>query len=128
MTRTIITPAGKLAVMSAEHEKQLSEYFDGKRKTFNLPIDQPGTDFQQLVWRKCIKIPYGETRTYGQLAESIGKPTAARAVGAALGQNKLWVVVPCHRVVGANGGLTGFAGGLDMKSWLLAFERGEQLT
>ena len=127
-SRTIETPIGALTVTAESQsyldnwESQLREYFTGTRRVFDLPMLPVGTDFQRAVWQRCAEIPYGETMTYGQLAESIGRPKAARAVGAALGANPLWIVVPCHRVVGASGSLTGFAGGLDAKAWLLSFE------
>jgi methylated-DNA-[protein]-cysteine S-methyltransferase len=102
---------------------QLSEYFAGKRKRFDLPLDLNGTPFQLSVWRALLKIPYGETRTYGEIARSVGKPQAARAVGMANHDNPVAVVVPCHRVVGHDGSLTGYAGGLHLKQTLLALEQ-----
>jgi methylated-DNA-[protein]-cysteine S-methyltransferase len=102
---------------------QLSEYFVGKRKDFDLPLDLNGTPFQLSVWRALLNIPYGETRTYGEIARSLGKPQAARAVGMANHDNPVAVVVPCHRVVGHDGSLTGYAGGLHLKRALLALER-----
>lgn len=102
--------------------RQLDEYFAGKRQTFDLPLDPAGTDFQKQVWRKLIKIPYGSTTSYGELAKALGKPTASRAVGAANGRNPLPIVVPCHRVIGSTGKLTGFAGGLKVKKELLTLE------
>lgn len=105
-------------------EQQLTEYFAGERTTFDLPLDLRGTDFQRAVWEELRTVPYGGTVGYGELAASIGRPTAARAVGAAVGRNPVSIVVPCHRVVGADGSLTGFAGGLDAKRTLLALERG----
>ncbi len=103
--------------------QQLREYFDGKRQRFDLAL-QPawGTPFQRAVWQALQHIPYGATSTYGEIARSIGKPKAMRAVGAAIGQNPHSIIVPCHRVVGANGSLTGFAGGLDRKKHLLLHE------
>ncbi len=101
---------------------QLGEYFAGARRTFDLPIAPRGTGFQQIVWRKLVTIPYGETRSYGALAHAIGRPAASRAVGAANGKNPISIIVPCHRVVGASGGLTGYAGGLAAKRWLLDHE------
>ncbi|GAM00363.1 methylated-DNA--[protein]-cysteine S-methyltransferase [Sphingomonas parapaucimobilis] len=109
----------------AETVRQLSEYFAGKRRVFDLPLEPVGTDFQRAVWTGLNAIPYGETRSYAALATAIGRPGASRAVGAANGRNPLSIVVPCHRVIGANGTLTGFAGGLAVKQWLLAHERGE---
>jgi methylated-DNA-[protein]-cysteine S-methyltransferase len=102
---------------------QLSEYFAGKRKSFDVPLDLNGTPFQLSVWRALLNIPYGETRTYGEIAQSLGKPQAARAVGMANHDNPVAVVVPCHRVVGHDGSLTGYAGGLHLKQALLALER-----
>jgi len=102
---------------------QLNEYLAGTRQTFDLLLKLTGTAFQRDVWRRCAAIPYGETITYGQLAADIDRPKAVRAVGAALGANPVAVFVPCHRVVGADGSLTGFAGGLDAKKWLLAHEQ-----
>ena len=102
---------------------QLGEYFAGTRTEFDLPLDPVGTDFQREAWAALCTIPFGETATYGEQAAAIGRPTAARAVGAANGRNPLSIVVPCHRVVGADGSLTGFAGGLDVKARLLAHER-----
>lgn len=101
---------------------QLAEYFSGKRKRFDLPLRPEGTAFQQAVWRALLKVPFGETSTYGALAAAIGRPGAARAVGAAVGANPLAVVVPCHRIIGADGTLTGYAGGLARKTKLLALE------
>jgi methylated-DNA-[protein]-cysteine S-methyltransferase len=103
--------------------QQLHEYFSGQRQSFDLPL-QPawGTPFQHAVWQALQRIPYGRTSTYGDIARDIGNPNALRAVGAAIGQNPHTIVVPCHRVVGANGSLTGFAGGLDRKTFLLTHE------
>lgn len=103
-------------------ERQLKEYFSGRRRTFDLKLDFVGTPFQRRVWKALLTIPYGETRSYGEIAKQIGKPTAARAVGAANGKNPVSIVAPCHRVVGSTGTLTGFAGGLDAKARLLALE------
>lgn len=105
-----------------ETEKQLYEYFAGERKLFNLPLKFFGTDFQQQVWNALLQIPYGETRTYLQLAQQLGNRNATRAVGLANGKNPISIIVPCHRVVGANGKLTGFAGGLEHKQFLLGLE------
>jgi methylated-DNA-[protein]-cysteine S-methyltransferase len=107
-----------------ETERQLEEYFAGRRTAFALPLDPSGTAFQRQVWDALLTIPFGETRSYGQIARQIGNPTAIRAVGAANGRNPLSIVVPCHRVVGSTGALTGFAGGLDVKAQLLALESG----
>lgn len=102
---------------------QLGEYFAGTRTTFDLPLDPRGTDFQQAVWRALNAIPYGETRSYADIARAIGRPTATRAVGAANGRNPISIVTPCHRVIGRSGALTGFAGGLAAKQHLLAHEQ-----
>lgn len=103
--------------------RQLTEYFEGQRQSFALPLSPAwGTPFQRAVWQALRDIPYGHTRTYGEIARSIGNPKAVRAVGAAIGQNPHSIIVPCHRVLGANGSLTGFAGGLDRKKHLLALE------
>jgi methylated-DNA-[protein]-cysteine S-methyltransferase len=101
---------------------QLQEYFDQKRTVFTLPLALQGTDFQQRVWKQLRNIPYGETRTYAQLADAIGNRAAIRAVGLANGRNPLSIVVPCHRVIGSDGSLTGYAGGLDRKRFLLDLE------
>jgi methylated-DNA-[protein]-cysteine S-methyltransferase len=101
---------------------QLEEYFDGSRTDFDLPLDLVGTDFQLACWFALDDIPYGQTRTYGEQASSVGRPTATRAVGAANGRNPVSIVLPCHRVIGADGSLTGFGGGLDAKRWLLDHE------
>ncbi len=105
-------------------EEQLGEYFRGERRGFDLPLDLQGTEFQVAAWRALAQIPYGETRTYAQQAEAIGRPAAVRAVGAANGRNPISIVLPCHRVVGADGSLTGFAGGVDVKRRLLDLEQG----
>lgn len=102
---------------------QLDEYFAGTRTTFDLPLSPRGTDFQQAVWRALGAIPYGETRSYADIARAIGRPTATRAVGAANGRNPISIVTPCHRVIGRSGALTGFAGGLAAKQHLLAHEQ-----
>lgn len=107
----------------AEAALQLAAYFAGERRAFELPLAPVGTDFQRLVWRALARIPYGATWSYAHLAQEIGRPSASRAVGAANGKNPLSIVIPCHRVVGASGALTGYAGGLDAKRWLLAHER-----
>ena len=102
--------------------KQLNEYFEGTRKTFDLPLEPRGTEFQKKVWMALCEIPFGQTASYGQIAKRIGVPTASRAVGAANGKNPLPIVVPCHRVIGSNGSLTGSGGGLKNKSILLRLE------
>ena len=101
---------------------QLEAYFEKKRRQFDIPLDVRGTPFQLLVWDYLLGIPWGETRTYGQIAEALGRPKAARAVGRAVGTNPVSIVVPCHRVIGANGNLTGYGGGLDRKTALLELE------
>lgn len=112
----------------AEARRQLAAYFAGDLRQFDLPLTFAGTDFQRKVWKTLQRIPYGETRSYGWLAREIGSPTASRAVGAANGANPLPIVVPCHRVIGANGALTGFGGGIETKRFLLALERSSQET
>lgn len=101
---------------------QLQEYFDGKRRQFDLPLQQPGTVFQQTVWQALLAIPMGDTRSYADICNAIGKPRAFQAVGCANGANKIAIIVPCHRVIGKQGHLTGYAGGLDAKQWLLEHE------
>jgi methylated-DNA-[protein]-cysteine S-methyltransferase len=103
--------------------RQLAEYFAGERQRFDLPLKLAGTPFQQLVWQELAKIPFGTTISYGELARRVGQPTAFRAVGHANGRNPVSIIVPCHRVIGANGKLTGYGGGLDKKEWLLGWER-----
>ena len=103
-------------------ERQLKEYFAGKREKFSLPLDFKGTEFQKEVWKALVTIPFGETRTYSQIAAQVGSPSAVRAVGAANGKNPISIVAPCHRVIGSNGKLTGFAGGLKAKAFLLNLE------
>lgn len=105
-----------------ETERQLGEYFKGARKVFDLPLDFAGTDFQKNVWNELLKIPYGQTRSYGEIARQLGNTKAMRAVGAANGRNPISIVAPCHRVIGASGKLTGFAGGLETKEFLLRLE------
>jgi methylated-DNA-[protein]-cysteine S-methyltransferase len=111
-----------------EAGRQLEEYFAGRRKQFTLKLDPSGTLFQRKVWSALLTIPFGETRSYAQIARQIGRPAATRAVGAANSRNPLSIVTPCHRVVGSTGALTGFAGGLDVKARLLAFERAQEST
>ena len=105
--------------------QQLNEYFQGKRQKFDLPLDFEGTEFQQKVWQALLTIPFGETRSYKQIAEQVGNVKAVRAVGAANGKNPISIIAPCHRVVGANGKLVGFAGGLENKNILLKIEKTE---
>ena len=102
--------------------EQITEYLEGKRKTFDVPIKPSGTEFQKAVWSELLKIPYGEVRTYGAIAKSIGSINAARPVGGACNQNPIAIIIPCHRVIGSNGSLTGYAGGLDVKRKLLEAE------
>ena len=113
--------AGQHPILN-EAEQQLTEYFAGQRRSFSIPLDFVGTPFQKQVWQALIAIPYGETRTYAELARQIGQPAAVRAVGAANGKNPISIIAPCHRVIGASGKLTGFAGGLAAKAWLLDLE------
>ena len=114
-------PAGEHAVLD-EAVRQLDEYFAGERVDFDLPLEPAGTPFQRQAWTALATIPYGETISYGEQAMRIGDRNKSRAVGAANGKNPLPIVVPCHRVIGANGHLTGFGGGLDIKAWLLDHE------
>ncbi len=116
------TPAGAGALLS-KAERELEEYFSGGRTSFSVPLLAEGTPFQQAVWQFLTAIPYGETATYGQIAARLGRPGAARAVGMACNRNPIAIIIPCHRVVGADGGLTGYAGGLDVKARLLLLEQ-----
>jgi methylated-DNA-[protein]-cysteine S-methyltransferase len=113
----------KTLTLFEQTQTQLAEYFAHQRQQFDLPLDPPGTAFQKRVWQQLCKIPYGETISYGTLAQRLDKPTASRAVGAANGKNPISIIVPCHRVVATNGLLTGYAGGLDRKQWLLQHEQ-----
>ena len=106
-----------------EAERQLQEYFQGKRQQFDLPMEFNGTEFQKQVWQALLQIPYGETRSYLDIATAIGNKKAVRAVGAANGRNPISIIAPCHRVIGASGALTGFAGGLEAKALLLSVEQ-----
>jgi methylated-DNA-[protein]-cysteine S-methyltransferase len=117
-----LTP-GDAPVLDAT-ARELDEYFAGTRTTFDVPLDLHGTSFQLGAWRALAEIPYGETRTYGQQASRIGRPAAVRAIGAANGRNPVSIVLPCHRVIGSNGSLVGFGGGLEVKAALLTLERG----
>jgi methylated-DNA-[protein]-cysteine S-methyltransferase len=103
-------------------ERELNEYFSRQRKVFSVALDMRGTSFQKRVWEALLAIPFGETRSYGQIANQLGNPKATRAVGAAIGQNPIPIIVPCHRVIGATGKLTGFGGGLEIKDQLLSLE------
>lgn len=118
---------GPVSPVLAQAAAQLAEYFAGQRQSFTLPLAPRGTPFQQEVWRALCAIPYGQTRSYGQLAAALGRPSAARAVGGACRRNPIWLMIPCHRVVGASGSLTGYAGGLERKKALLALEQGQAL-
>ncbi len=104
-------------------EDELERYFDGSLRGFSVPLDLKGTPFQKEVWGQLLKIPYGETRSYGEIAKTLGKPGASRAVGRANGDNYVAIVVPCHRVIEAGGGLRGYGGGLDRKKYLLELEQ-----
>ena len=106
----------------AQLQGELADYFAGRLKAFTVPLHTPGTEFQQAVWKILRDIPYGETRSYKQQAVAVGNPQAVRAVAAANGQNRVSIVIPCHRVIGADGSLTGYGGGLDRKQWLLDHE------
>jgi methylated-DNA-[protein]-cysteine S-methyltransferase len=108
-----------------EARRQLDAYFAGRRRTFELPLSPRGTDFQRRVWQALRNIPFGMTRSYGHLAEELGSPKAMRAVGGANGRNPISIIIPCHRVIGASGELTGFSGGLQRKRFLLALESGQ---
>ena len=119
-------PAGdhELTFCVKECVKQIDEYFKGQRKEFFLNLQPEGTDFQRLVWKRLEKIPYGETVSYSEIADAIGRPGAYRAVGSANGRNPIALVIPCHRVIGSDGSLTGYGGGLWRKEWLLRHEKG----
>jgi O-6-methylguanine DNA methyltransferase len=114
-----IVPAGKTHRL---FDRQIREYFEGRRRVFDLGLDLRGTDFQKKVWTAVARIPHGQTVSYGEIAHLIGKPKAVRAVGAANGANPIPIIIPCHRVIGADGSLTGYGGGLKNKRWLLAHE------
>lgn len=115
-TRAVTNPIGE------EAARQLVEYFAGDRTSFDLPLDLRGTDFQRQVWASLRTIPFGETISYAEQARRLGRPTAVRAVAAANGRNPVGIIVPCHRVIGSDGSLTGYAAGLPVKRWLLAHE------
>lgn len=116
-------PFGKSAFLD-KVEKQISEYLTGKRKSFDLPFTPEGTEFQKRVWKELLKIPYGETRSYKQIATILKDPNASRAVGTANGQNPISIIIPCHRVIASSGALAGYAGGLPKKKMLLELEEG----
>ena len=115
--------SGVSSLFSDQAALELQEYFDGKRTHFTFPLRLDGTDFQKAVWQELLRIPYGQTRTYSQIAAAIGRPKASRAVGIACSKNPIWIAVPCHRVIGKNNTLTGYAGGLDLKQKLLDLEK-----
>ncbi len=120
-----IFPGGERSAAGKLHrifEDQLREYFEGRRKVFDLTLDLRGSKFQKAVWAEVARIPFGLTATYGEVAHLVGRPRASRAVGAANGANPIPIIIPCHRVIGANGSLTGYGGGLENKRWLLAHE------
>jgi len=119
----ILDGVTRSAPVLAQAAAQLAEYFAGTRTRFELVLAPEGTAFQHLVWDQLLAIPHGETRSYGQIAKAIGRPAASRAVGAANGRNPIGIIVPCHRVIGANGTLTGYAGGMAAKQWLLEHEQ-----
>lgn len=118
---------GDASIISAT-QKQLTEYFSGKRKQFDLPFELTGTEFQNRTWQALLKIPFGRTATYKEQASTIASPNASRAVGRANGLNKLCILLPCHRVIGSDGSLTGYAGGMEAKRFLLGLEGGVKVT
>jgi len=121
----IVQGGTKTAAVNQDLARQeIEEYLNGDRKSFSSPLDMRGTPFQIEVWNELLNIPYGETRSYGEIAAAVGRPRAARAVGAAIGANPLPIIVPCHRVIGKNGSLVGFGGGLRLKERLLLLEKG----
>ncbi len=115
-------PQGEKSALLAEAERQLDEYFAGKRRAFHLPLNPEGTEFQKKVWNALRGIPCGETRSYGDIARAVGSPRAFRAVGMANHSNPISIIIPCHRVIGADGSLTGYGGGLYIKTFLLELE------
>jgi methylated-DNA-[protein]-cysteine S-methyltransferase len=122
------TGSGRIEIRPDPVTAQLREYFSGSRREFDVKLSPRGTEFQRAVWNELLRVPYGTTISYGELARRIGRPDAVRAVGAANGANPIPIIVPCHRVIGANGTLTGYGGGLDRKRWLLDLEqRGRKL-
>jgi O-6-methylguanine DNA methyltransferase len=127
--RRRIGPAqGHVSPLLDRLEQQLAEYFDGERDEFDLPLDVPGSPFQERVWSELARIPYGATISYRELAEAVGTPNAFRAVGRANGSNRVAIVIPCHRVIAADGRLGGYGGGLPAKDWLLTLERQQAAT
>lgn len=123
VTECIKDENGDLTPVLRETVRQLTEYFAGERKIFDLPLSLHGTEFQRSVWMELLKIPYGETRSYKQIAAAVGNDKASRAVGMANNRNKIPIIIPCHRVIGSNKKMVGYAGGLDKKEWLLALEQ-----
>ncbi|WP_219226721.1 methylated-DNA--[protein]-cysteine S-methyltransferase [Pedobacter antarcticus] len=113
---------------SAQVETELGEYFQGLRKTFSVPLHTPGNDFTQAVWQNLLQIPYGQTCTYKEQAERMNNPKAIRAIASTNGRNRLAIIIPCHRVIGSNGTMTGYAAGTDKKKWLLMFERSNSIS
>lgn len=116
-------PAGAETEILEKAKKQLEEYFNGTRKEFQLPFNPRGTEFQRKVWEALTAIPYGQTRSYGEIASAVGNPKASRAVGGANHKNPIMIFIPCHRVIGADGSLVGFGGGIEAKKYLLALEK-----
>ncbi len=119
---SLVAGDGRASPLLDEAERQLEAYFGRRLRVFDLPLDMRGSAFQREVWRALVAIPFGATRSYGDLARALGRPSAARAVGAANARNLIGIVVPCHRVIGGSGALTGYAGGIEAKRWLLAHE------
>jgi len=113
----------KTSILTEKVKKQLCEYFEGKRKSFDIPICFSGTEFQNKVWKELLNIPYGKTRSYKDIAKEVGNEKASRAVGGANNKNPIWIIVPCHRVIGKNGELVGYGGGLKLKEFLLSIEK-----
>jgi len=113
----------KTSILTEKVKNQLCEYFKGKRKSFDIPICFSGTEFQNKVWKELLNIPYGKTRSYKDIAKEVGNEKASRAVGGANNKNPIWIIVPCHRVIGKNGELVGYGGGLKLKEFLLSIEK-----
>ncbi len=122
-TEKALADSQEASELSKKIKQQMDEYFNGSRKVFDLPLRFEGTEFQRKVWRALQEIPYGETRTYKEIAERIGNPKACRAVGMANNKNRIPIIIPCHRVIGVNGALVGYAGGLEIKEALLTHEK-----
>jgi len=120
-----LTGCNKANALTDKAAVQLEEYFAGERMEFDVPLNPQGTQFQRSVWTALLKIPYGETKSYKQIAQMVENPKAFRAVGMANNKNPIWIVIPCHRVIGADGSLTGYGGGLDMKQRLLELEKAD---